>query len=94
MLDIYLGDTGDHVVDQAADGAQASNMLPASLPHGQSNHSGLSLHHSDIHIDMADILGKSSTGASDADETRLDADLNVRGNFEFFGFEDVPHLEE
>ena len=94
MLDTYLGDASDHVVDQATDGAQASNVFPASLPYSQGDHSGLALHHSDIHIDMTDILGKSPAGAGNADKTRLNAYLNVGGNFEFFGFEDVPHLRK
>lgn len=89
----HLGDSSDHVVDQTTNRSQAGNMFPAALPHCQKDLRRLSLNHSDIHIDMSDILGQCSAGPSDGDLTRFDGDINAFGDFELFGFEDVPHLE-
>ena len=92
--DAHLGNTDHHVVDQGANGSQASDVFPAALPDSQSDHSSFALHYPDIHIDMSDILGQSSPGSSDWDKARFDCNINAGGDFEFFGFEDVPHLEK
>jgi hypothetical protein len=92
--DTYLGNTDHHVVDQGANGSQASDVFPAALPDTQSDHSSFVLHYPDIHVDMSDVLGQSSPGSSDCDKARFDGNIDAGGDFEFFGFVDVPHLEK
>ena len=53
---------------------------------------GLALDETDVHIDMADILGEGRSWASHSDEAGLDFDSDTFWDLEFFGLEDVPHL--
>jgi hypothetical protein len=91
---MHLGDTGHHVVNQGANGPQTSDVFSAPLPDSQSDHSSFSLHDSDIHIDMSDVLGQGPARSSNCEKARFDGDINAGGDFKFFGFEDVPHLEK
>ena len=69
-------------------------MLAPTLPNGQGNFALVlcSLHNSDVHVDMANVFGERSSGASDLDDTRLYLHSHALGNVEFFGLEDVAHL--
>ena len=90
---MYLCYTGDHVLNETLNRAQARDVLAAALPYGQRNLLVLAaLEQPDVHIDMANIFREGSSGASDGDETRLDLNFDTLGNVEFFGLEDVPHL--
>ena len=67
-------------------------MFPAALPDCESDLVGLCLDQTDVHIHMADGLGKCSPWSSDYDDTRLDGDCYTIGNLQFFSFEDIAHL--
>lgn len=88
-----LGDASDHVVDETLDSAQASDVLASTLPYSEGDFVGGAFYEADIHVDMADVLGERSTGTSDTDQPRFHGDLDSFGDGEFFGLEDVPHLQ-
>jgi hypothetical protein len=68
-------------------------VLAPTLPHCKSDLAALlGLHHPNIHINVTDILRKSTPWASDFDNARLDFNGNTLGDLEFFSLEDVPHL--
>jgi hypothetical protein len=87
-----LGYTGDHVVNQALYGAEAGDVLAAALPYCEGDLRGLALEEADVHVDMADVLGERSAGASHRNEARLDGHLDASRDLEFFGLEDVAHV--
>ena len=89
----YLGDTNDHVVDEGAESAEDSDVLPATLPDRQGHLVDLALHQPDVDISVSEVLREGTTGALDSDEAGLDVDFNALRNVEFFGLENVPHLE-
>lgn len=68
-------------------------MLAAPLPDGQRDLGGLALHQPDVDICVSQVLRKGTAGASDGNEAGLDGDFNAVRNLEFFGLENVPHLE-
>ena len=68
-------------------------MLPAALPDRQGNPVNLALHQPDVDIRMSEVLREGTTGALNGDEARLDGDFNALRDVEFFGLENVPHLE-
>lgn len=67
-------------------------MLPASLPHSESDFVDLALQYPDIDIGVSNVLRQSTTGTLDGDDSRLDGDVNAVRNVELFGLENVPHL--
>jgi hypothetical protein len=77
---VTLGDTDDHVVDQRADGAEASNVLALSVPDNETKAGGIEL--DDVHLDVTEVLDEGSTGTLDGDVTGLDLDLNTGGDGE------------
>lgn len=68
-------------------------MLAAALPDGEEDLGLLALDDTDVHVDMADVLGEGSPRASNADDTGLDGDLDALGDIEFFNLLDVQHLD-
>lgn len=90
----YLRHPSDHVVNETSDSAKAGDMLAPTLPDGQGNFALVlcSLDNPDVHVDMANVFGERSSGASDLDDTRLYLHSHTLGNVEFFGLEDVAHL--
>jgi hypothetical protein len=79
--DAHLGNTYHHVVDQGANGSQASDVFPAALPDTQSDYSSFVLHYPNIHINMSDILSQSSPGSSDCDKARFDGNIDAGRDF-------------
>jgi len=88
-----LGDTVNHIVDQTLDRPQACNMLPSSLPNGERNFGAFALDQPDVHVDMLDVLCEGTAGASYRNDTGFEGHGDSLWDFEFFGLEDVPHLE-
>jgi hypothetical protein len=75
-----LGDTGDHVVDNGSDSADASNVLAVTVVDNELElvfTNGL-----DLHVKMAQVLGEFTAGSLDGDNARLDGDINTLGNDE------------
>lgn len=68
-------------------------MLATTLPYCEGDLVRLALHQPDVHINVSDILGQCAAGTLDRDKARLDLDGNPLGNVQFFGLEDVPHLQ-
>lgn len=69
-------------------------MFSSSLPDCKRDLRCFALQQPNIHINMSNILRQCSSGSSNGNETRLDGNFNIGGDFEFFGLEDVPHLGE
>lgn len=68
-------------------------MLPATLPDRQGDSLGLALHQPDVDIGMPDVLLEGTSGTGNGDEARFDSDFNALWDLEFFGFENVAHLD-
>lgn len=69
-------------------------MFSVALPNSESDLVGLALDQPNVHIHMANILRKSSTGPSDHDNSRLDGDCYAIRYLQFFSFENIAHLPE
>ena len=89
----HLGDTNDHVVDQTPECPEDGDVLAATLPDRQGDTVDLALHQPDVDICVSEVLRQGTTGTGDGDEAGLDGDFNALWDLEFFGLENVPHLE-
>ena len=87
-----LGDTNDHVRDQALEGADDGDVLPATLPDGNGDLVHLALDEPNVDISVSEVLRQCATGTLDGDKTGLDGDFNSLWNLELFVLEYVPHL--
>jgi hypothetical protein len=75
-----LGNTGDHVVNNGSDSADASNVLAVAVVDDELElvlTNGL-----DLHVEVAQVLGKLAAGALDGDNAGLDVNFNTLGNDE------------
>jgi hypothetical protein len=75
-----LSDTGDHVVDNGSDSADASNVLAVTVVDNELElvlTNGL-----DLHVKVTQVLGEFTAGSLDGDNARLDGDINTLGNDE------------
>jgi len=86
---VTLGDTNDHVVNQGADGAEASNVLALAVPDNEAETSGIQL--DNLHLNVTEVLVEGTAGSLDGDVTSLDLDLNAGGDSEDFFLVDVLH---
>lgn len=88
-----LRDTVDHIRDETPDCSYAGNVLPTTLPDGESNLGDvLAFHQPDVHVDVSDILEEGTSWALNGDDAGLDGNVNTLGDIEFFCGVDVPHL--
>ena len=92
-MQTHLGDSSDHVGDETPECPEHSDVLPATLPDGESDAVGLALHQPDVDICVSQVLRERTAGASNGNEAGLDGDFNTLWDFEFFSLENVPHLE-
>lgn len=73
---VAFGDSSDHVLDVAKEGATTSNELAIAGPGACENLLGL-LVPFDVETEMTEITGKSPSGTCDCDNTGFDLDLNA-----------------
>jgi len=86
---VTLGDTNDHVVDQRADGAEASNVLALAVPDSETETGRVEL--DNIHVNMTEVLGQGTTGTSNGDDTGLDINLDIVRDGENLFLVDILH---
>jgi hypothetical protein len=87
---VTLGDTDDHVVDQGADGAEASNVLALAVPDNEAEAGGIQLNN--VHLDVTEVLVEGTTGTGDGDLASLDLDLDALGDSENLFLVDILHF--
>ena len=68
----HLGYTGNHVVDMAAHGTNASQLLPVAKPYLHTELFALLAKCFHLHIDVFELLYKSSSCSFDSYSTRFD----------------------
>jgi len=88
-----LGNTSNHVRDQALNRPQARNMLTPSLPHRERDLIILALDELDVHVHMSDIFRELSARALDADQPRLDLQSDALRDSKLLSGKDVAHFE-
>ena len=68
-------------------------MLSPALPHGQEDLILLALGKLDVHVDVLNILSERTPRTGDGYDARFDSYSDTFWDIEFFGCEDVPHLQ-
>ena len=76
-----LGNTGDHVVDDRADGADGGNVLASTVVDDEAK-LVLTIE-LDLNVQVTEVLVKLTTGALDVDNARLDVDSNTLRDSKF-----------
>jgi len=80
-----LRNTLDHIRDETPDRPQAGNVLPATLPDGESNFGRvIGFHQPNVHVDVSDILDEGTSWPLDGDDTGLDGNVDTLRDLEFF----------
>ena len=82
-----LGDTSDHVVDDGANSADASNVLAVAVVDNKLEL--LLTIELDLHVKMTEVLGELAAGTLNGHNARLDGDINVLGDDELVVLVDV-----
>jgi hypothetical protein len=84
-----LGDTGDHVVHERADGADTGNVLTATMVDDKLE---LVLTSKlDFNVQVTEVLVQSATRTSNSNVAGLDADLDTLRDDEFVVLVDILH---
>lgn len=83
---------GNHVANETLDCAETCDVLAAALPYGEGDAVRPAFEEADVHVNVADILGKGASRARHRDQPRLDADLDALWDIQFFRLEHVAHL--
>jgi len=87
-----LGNTGNHVVDNGTDGANASNVLAIAVVDNKLKL--LLTSELDLHVKVTKVLGELAAGTLDGHNARLDGDINVVGDDELVVLVDVLRTKE
>jgi len=87
---VTLGDTDDHVVDQGADGAEASDVLALAVPDNKAEAGGI--HLDNVHLNVTEVLVEGTAGTSDGDLAGLDLNSDALRDSEDFFLVDVLHF--
>lgn len=89
LVEVALGDTDDEVVKERPHGSESGNIFPGAVVDKNGEGVGLGLGEGDR--DVAQVLGKLSSGTLDRDKPRLDVDLDPLGDFKELLRLDILH---
>lgn len=83
-------DSLNHVLDVGCDSSDASNVLSASVPNFNSKL--LLVDKGQLHSDMVEVFGQSSSWSSNSDDSSLDLHLYIRRDLDVLLLTNEFHL--